>query len=93
MTFTMLLAGWGALACVVIGLAIYRKMVAAHEDDILHLRQSEANLVNQQVMVARRLDGIDAWGKRLTIVMAVMGVALASYYLYVQWVASNQLQR
>jgi hypothetical protein len=44
-------------------------------------------------MVARRLDGIDAWGKRLTIVMAVMGVALASYYLYVQWVASNQLQR
>lgn len=93
MTFTMLLGVWGAMACVVVALAIYRKVVASQEDDMVHLRESEAGLVNQQTVVARRLEGIDAWGKRLTILVAILGVALACYFLYAQWVASTQLQR
>lgn len=93
MTFTMLLGVWGAMACVVVALAIYRKVIATQEDDMVHLRESEAQLVNQQTVMARRLEGIDAWGKRLTILVAILGVALACYFLYGQWVASTQLQR
>lgn len=93
MNMTLLVGIWGAMACVVIALAIYRKVVATNEDDMVHLRDSEAQLVNQQTAVARRLDGIDVWGKRLTILVALLGVAIACYFLYGQWVASTQLQR
>jgi hypothetical protein len=37
------------------------------------------------VALAHRLASIDKWGKTLTIVVAVYGVALAAIYLYQVW--------
>jgi hypothetical protein len=73
---------WGALAIVVVFLIIYRKSVSSHEDDSIHL---EGTVPTEQVALAHRLASIDRWGKMLTIVVAVYGVALAAIYLYQIW--------
>ena len=73
---------WGVLAIVVVFLIIYRKQIASHEDDSIHL---EGSVPTEQVALAHRLASIDKWGKTLTIVVAVYGVALAAIYLYQVW--------
>jgi heme/copper-type cytochrome/quinol oxidase subunit 2 len=73
---------WGALAIVVVFLIIYRKSVSSHEDASIHL---EGTMPTEQVALAHRLASIDRWGKMLTIVVAVYGVALAAIYLYQIW--------
>jgi len=73
---------WGVLAIVVVFLIIYRKQIASHEDDSIHL---EGSVPTEQVALAHRLAAIDKWGKTLTIVVAVYGVALAAIYLYQVW--------
>jgi hypothetical protein len=73
---------WAVLAIIVISLIFYRRSVSSHEDDSLHL---EGNLVSQQVSLSHRLALIDRWGKTLTIVAALYGVALAAIYLYQVW--------
>jgi len=76
---------WLAIASVVFGLAAYRKLVARNEDDILHVRDSEAGKIAQQSAMANRLDRVDKWGKALTVVAFVLGVFLAAAVLYQQW--------
>jgi len=73
---------WGVLAIVVVFLIIYRKSVSSHEDDSIHL---EGNMPSEQMALSHRLALIDRWGKTLTILVAVYGVALAGIYLYQIW--------
>ena len=73
---------WGVLAIVVVFLIIYRKSVSSGEDDSIHL---EGNMPSEQMALAHRLESIDRWGKMLTVVVAVYGVALAAIYLYQTW--------
>jgi len=73
---------WGVLAIVVLFLIVYRKQVSSREDDSLHL---EGSGPTEQVALAHRLASIDRWGKMLTIVAALYGVALAALYLYQTW--------
>jgi len=82
-------AGWIALAGGVVGLAIYRRMVAAGEDDMLHVMDNESH-VQKQVAMARRLDTVDQWGKILTIAATVFGVLLAAAYAYQIWVEGTR---
>lgn len=76
---------WGALAIVVLILALMRRQVSAREDDSLHLASGEAAMVTDQVQMAKRLDIIDKWGKLLTILLAVSGVALGSVWALRLW--------
>jgi hypothetical protein len=76
---------WILLAAVVIGLALYRKLVSRGEFDVLHVRDSEAELIPHQQFVARRLDWIDHWGKLLTVATVVYGFLIAVVYLVVVW--------
>jgi len=73
---------WLALASIVCGLAAYRKLLVRNEDDILHVRDSEAGKIAQQSAMANRLDLVDRWGKALTVVAFVFGVVLAVAVLY-----------
>jgi hypothetical protein len=73
---------WGVLAIVVVFLIIYRKSVSSHEDDSIHL---EGNMPSEQMALSHRLQSIDRWGKTLTVVVALYGVALAAIYLYQVW--------
>ncbi len=85
--FLPLIVSWAILACVVAGLAFYRKAIARNEDDYIHVDAVGVN--NQQVALARKLEQIDKWGKLLTIVVAVYGVILLGVFLYQGWVTGG----
>ena len=76
---------WACMVVAVIGLAAYRKMIAMHEDDFIHVAEGEAKAIPGQVATAHKLDVLDHWGKILTIVTAVSGVILGAVYLYILW--------
>jgi ABC-type transport system involved in cytochrome c biogenesis permease subunit len=78
---------WIVLALAVIGLLVWRKAIASHEDDNLHvLDGGGAN----QTVVAHKLDQIDKWGKILTVIALVYGLILAVAYAYQAWIQTSQ---
>jgi hypothetical protein len=88
MNFTPFVILWSILALAVLGLALYRKLVANHEDDLIHVGPGEERLIPQQVQMAGKLDAIDHWGKTLTVITAVSGLLIAAAFLYQAWEAS-----
>ena len=88
--FTVL---WMFLAVVVAGLIFYRMWIAKDEDDTLHVMDSDAGKVAQQSVMAQKLELIDHWGQRLTVITLVFGLAMGSAYLYQTWAASENLLR
>jgi len=86
------IVAWLALASVVVGLAVYRKLISRFEDDSLHIGDGYASCTAQQVFVAHRLEVVDKWGKSLTIVAAVFGAILFGIYIYGVWHSSLQIQ-
>jgi hypothetical protein len=88
--FTVL---WMLLALVVAGLIFYRMWISKDEDDTLHVMDSDASKVAQQSVMAHKLELIDHWGQRLTVVALVFGLAMGSAYLYQTWAASETFIR
>jgi hypothetical protein len=86
MNYIPFIVSWGALATVVIVLAVYRKMVASKEDDFLHVDGGHAGAVEQQAIVAKKLDAIDRWGKGLTILAFVYALLIGGLFMYNAWV-------
>jgi len=84
---------WMFLAVVVVGLIFYRMWIAKDEDDTLHVMDADAGLVARQTVMAQKLELIDHWGQRLTVVALVFGLAMGSAYLYQTWAASENLLR
>ena len=83
---------WVVLAATVIGLIVYRKKVAAAEDDTLHVTDGAAGMVQRQAVVAHKLESIDRWGKTLTVLALVYGLLVGGLAVYQNWVqASNYL--
>jgi len=73
---------WAVLALIVVFLILYRNAVTHREDDSIHL---EGNVTHDQIALAHKLELIDKWGKSLTVVAIVFGLALAAIYLYQVW--------
>ena len=80
---------WCLLGVAVIGLAFKRKQVASHEDDSLHLNAS-SGVVTEQVSMAQKLEAIDKWGRMLTILLVVTGLALGIAYGFSIWDATSK---
>lgn len=80
---------WVLLALSVAVLIVWRKMVAANEDDSLHMLQGAAA---QQVSMAAKLEVIDKWGKILTVITVVFGVILGAVWIYQNWVTTSTTQ-
>jgi hypothetical protein len=78
---------WAVLALAVLGLIVYRRIVAAGEDDMIHIGDAAGSVTSQQVSVSQKLDQIDRWGKMLTVTTVVFGVVLAGIYVYQSWMA------
>lgn len=78
---------WGLMALSVLVLIIWRRQVAQGEDDSLHVLNAEA--VPHQMAVAHKLETIDKWGKTLTILTVVAGIAIAGVYFYQMWVSTS----
>lgn len=76
---------WALLAIATLGLALYRKLISASEEDLIHLGPGEERLIPEQVALAARLKAIDRWGKILTVITVFVGLAMAAVYLYQQF--------
>jgi len=72
-------AVWSLIALSVLVLFIMRKMVSSKEDDNVHILHGT---VTEQVVVAKKLDVIDKWGKILTVIAVVLGAAIAVLYVF-----------
>jgi len=86
------IVGWAILGIVVLGLAIYRARVAGHEDDSLHMMAGEASIIVEQQKLGKKIEHIELWGKSLTVLLVVYGLAPAGIYLYHPWQVSNTIQ-
>jgi len=88
---TLSVSIWAVLALIVLGMAIYRKLLSNKEDDTMHLADAETRLVSEQVVLAQKLEVVDKWGKLLTIVVVVYGLVLAGLLLYQGWVQASKM--
>jgi hypothetical protein len=82
---------WLAITSAVIGLAVYRKLVARDEDDYLHVGDADQARTLKQAALATRLDAVDKWGKTLTIVAVGLGAILAGVSIYQAWLESLRI--
>ena len=73
---------WGVLFLAVVCLLLYRRSVASHEDDSIHL---EGSVSAQQVGLAHKLASVDRWGKTLTVIAVVFGLLVGGMYVYQIW--------
>lgn len=88
MNLTPFVILWALLGIATLTLAVYRKLVMLHqEDELVHLGAGEEKMIPQQVALAQKMDVVDKWGKTLTVLTVVYGLAMAAVYLY------EQLQR
>jgi hypothetical protein len=87
---TPFVAVWVVLACVVAGLAIYRRTISTREDDMLHVTHGESGRIPKQAEVAHRLDMVDRWGKLVTLVVTLYGLLLAAAYSYQIWTEGSR---
>ena len=78
-----LVISWAVLATAILVLALYRRSVVSGEDDYLHVESTAA--VAKQEAIAKKLEGIDRWGKLLTIIAVVFALALLGMFLYNGW--------
>jgi len=87
------IAVWAVFALVVLGLALYRRILTFHGDDeFVHLTEGEQQLIPQQVALSNKLAFIDRWGKTLTVITVVMGIAIVAFVLFQAWQASLQIK-
>lgn len=80
---------WVILAIATLGLALYRKLISASEEDLIHLGPGEEREIPGQVALAARLKTVDRWGKVLTVVTVLVGLAIAGVYLYQVFLIHN----
>jgi uncharacterized membrane protein len=81
-TLTPAVVIWMILAIATLGLALYRKLISAGEEDLIHLGPGEERFIPRQVALAGKLRAVDRWGKILTVITVTVGMALAAVYLY-----------
>lgn len=82
MKFTPYVVTWAILAVIVLALALYRSLMALHQDHNLHIATGEAALIPRQLAFYRVMDRIDRWGEGLTVITVAGGLLLAAIYIY-----------
>ena len=87
---TPLVILWFVIGLATAGLALYRKLLSMHEEDIIHLSPGEEALIPKQVEMANKMDAIDTWGKGLTIATVALGLVVGAIYLYNTWLLNQR---
>jgi hypothetical protein len=82
MSITPIVMIWVVLGLATLALALYRKVLANGEQDVVRLGAGEEKMIPQQEALANKLQVIDKWGKTLTVLTVVIGLGLAATYLY-----------
>lgn len=86
MSFTPFVILWIVLTAAVLALWAWRKTVAINEDDNLMLNAASVEKNAEQVVVTKKLDFIDRWGKIVTVAAVVYGVILGGLYAWHSWI-------
>lgn len=81
---------WAVLAAVIVILLIYRSRLARQEDESLHVLDSDASKVTQQMTIAQKLEVVERWGKILTVLAVLYGLALLGLFLWDAWERSSR---
>ena len=90
MEFPTLIVTWIALVVAYLGVTSYRWFLTRREDDVVHVRDSEANLIPAQVSLAHRVHKLDLWSRVLIVTVVVYGLIIAAFYMYRQFVDSSR---
>lgn len=90
MNLTPLVMIWAVLAAVIVILLIYRSRLSRQEDETLHVLDSDFTKVSQQMTVAQKLSVVERWGKILTIIAVLYGLALLGLFLWDAWERSSR---
>ena len=81
---------WTVLVIAVLIIEAVRRFAARDEDDMLHVRDSEVQIVAKQRTMAHSLEVIDRWRGWLFAVTIVFGIALGAVWLYNAWQAGTK---
>jgi hypothetical protein len=73
---------WIALTVIVMAMFAYRFFIARREDDTVHLADGEVPMIQEQTVLAARLDRIDRLRNTLTFVDLAFGLALLAVFSY-----------
>ena len=95
MTFNLMpwMILWAVLTTIVIILAIWRLLGGLHELGGIHLATGGQKELEQEVRAVRKLNRIDHWGIGLTVVSAVLILAIGVAFLYNAWVTTSTVIR
>jgi len=88
--FLPFLIGWVILDLVVVVLYFKHRALARQEDAGLNVLAS-ANAAQHHMALEQKLEGVDKWGKLLTILSLVYGLVLAGLYLAQTWEQSSRI--
>lgn len=91
LTLATLVSVWAGLFLIVATLAAVRKWVSRREDDTVHLAEGEVAMVRNQASVATILNRVDRWGKILTVIVLLYGLAIVARVVYMGWIESSQI--
>jgi hypothetical protein len=83
---------WIVLAAVVVVLAAYRYSLVRHEDATLDVLES-GHAAREQSAVYRKAHTIELWGRPLTVVVILYGLALVAVYAYQVWSVGGQVPK
>ena len=91
MGYTPYVVTWTIMAVIVLALALYRNLLALHEDDNLHIAASEQEMIPKQLAFRRVMNSIDRWGEILTAITVAGGLIIAAVYFYQVWQLHSRL--
>ena len=83
---------WAIVTTVVLILAIWRVVVAKHDEEVagIHIVEGEEKVPELQTQMARKLARIDLWGKALTVISAILIAGIGAAWLYNGWISTSQ---
>ena len=81
----MLVTIWILLIAIIVVLVVARRRIAGHEEDGLHVLDSEQDIVARQSAHVELLSRFDRWTFRLTLIIIADSLLLIARYAYVAW--------
>ena len=84
---------WALVTTAVLILALYRVLVARKEEQLggLHVASANAAIPELEEQIAKTLGRIDRWGKTLTVISALLVLAIGATWLYNGWLKANEV--
>ena len=85
---------WAVITSGVLLLAVWRLLLVKRKAQLgLHVTEPDAGIAGLEVRIATTLARIDRWGKILTVVSAVLVLAIGALWLYNGWLEANKVIR